>query len=110
DPLSAKGVRASMGAVFRVPIDAGADLPEEGTRLALVPGGETPSWSLERTRPVVLVVGAERYGLPPELVERCDEACSIPQAVAADSLNAAQPATLARYEGGRPRGVCMPPR
>jgi len=108
DPLSAKGVRASMGAVFRVPIDAGADLPEEGTRIALVPGGETPLWSLDLTRPVVLVVGAERYGLPPELVERCDEACSIPQAVAADSLNAAQAATLALYEAARQRTFAMP--
>jgi len=108
DPLSAKGVRASMGAVFRVPIDAGADLPEEGTRIALVPGGETPLWSLDLTRPVVLVVGAERYGLPPELVERCDEACSIPQAVAADSLNAAQAATLALYEAARQRAFAMP--
>jgi len=54
------------------------------------------------------VVGAERYGLPPELVERCDEACSIPQAVAADSLNAAQAATLALYEAARQRAFAMP--
>jgi len=77
-------------------------------RIALVPGGETPLWSLDLTRPVVLVVGAERYGLPPELVERCDEACSIPQAVAADSLNAAQAATLALYEAARQRAFAMP--
>jgi tRNA G18 (ribose-2'-O)-methylase SpoU len=103
DPLSAKGVRASMGAVFRVPIEAGAEVPEEGRRIALVPGAETPIWAADLTKPAVLVVGAERYGLPPEIVERCDATVSIPQAVEADSLNAAQAATLALYEAARQR-------
>jgi len=30
DPLAGKGVRASMGAVFRVPIETGAEVPEDG--------------------------------------------------------------------------------
>jgi tRNA G18 (ribose-2'-O)-methylase SpoU len=90
DPLSAKGVRASMGAVFRVPIEAGAEVPEEGRRIALVPG-------------------AERYGLPPEIVERCDATVSIPQAAEADSLNAAQAATLALYEAARQRAAATAP-
>ena len=72
DPLSAKGVRASMGAVFRVPIKAGADLPEDGPRIALVPDAETPLWAADLKGPAVLVVGAERHGLPPDVVERCD--------------------------------------
>jgi TrmH family RNA methyltransferase len=103
DPLSAKGVRASMGAVFRVPIQAGADLPEGGPRIALVPEAETPLWAADLTGPVVLVVGAERHGLPPEVVERCDATCAIPQAAGVDSLNAAQAATLALYEAARQR-------
>ena len=104
DPLSAKGVRASMGAVFRVPIEAGAELPEEGgTRIALVADAGAPLWALDLTGPVVLVVGAERYGLPAEIVERCDATASVPQAVGADSLNAAQAATLALYEAVRQR-------
>jgi TrmH family RNA methyltransferase len=103
DPLSAKGVRASMGAVFRVPIEAGSELPEEGARIALVPEAETAIWDLDLTRPAVLVVGAERHGLPAELVERCDATCSIPQPAGADSLNAAQAATLALYEAMRQR-------
>jgi RNA methyltransferase, TrmH family len=105
DPLSAKGVRASMGAVFRVPIEAGADLPEGGFRIALVPGGADPLWATDLTRPTVLVVGAERHGLPPELIARCDATCSIPQAAPADSLNAAQAATLALYEAARQRAA-----
>jgi tRNA G18 (ribose-2'-O)-methylase SpoU len=105
DPLSAKGVRASMGAVFRVPIAAGADLPEGGSRIALVPDAPRPVWATDLTGPVVFVVGAERHGLPPELVEQCDATCAIPQAAVADSLNAAQAATLALYEAARQRAA-----
>jgi RNA methyltransferase, TrmH family len=105
DPLSAKGVRASMGLVFRVPIEAGADLPQEGERIALVPDGAAPLWDTDLTQAAVLVVGAERHGLPLELVERCDAVCSIPQASGADSLNAAQAATLALYEAARQRAA-----
>jgi TrmH family RNA methyltransferase len=94
-----------MGAVFRVPIDAGADLPEGGLRIALVPGAPDAVWATDLTGPVVLVVGAERHGLPPELVERCDATCSIPQAAVADSLNAAQAATLSLYEAARQRAA-----
>jgi RNA methyltransferase, TrmH family len=109
DPLSAKGVRASMGAVFSVPIEAGAELPCEGERIALVPGAATPIWAADLTGAAVLVVGAERHGLPPELVEQCDASASIPQAAGAESLNAAQAATLALYEAARQRAaVAMP--
>ena len=103
DPLSAKGVRASMGAVFRVPIEAGADLPEDGPRIALVPDAETPLWAADLKGPAVLVVGAERHALPPDVLDRCDATCSIPQAAGVDSLNAAQAATLALYEAARQR-------
>jgi TrmH family RNA methyltransferase len=103
DPLSAKGVRASMGAVFQVPIEVGADVPEGGAWIALVAGAEEPIWAVDLTRPVVLVVGAERYGLPPEVVAACDATCAVPQAPGAESLNAAQAATLALYEAVRQR-------
>jgi TrmH family RNA methyltransferase len=60
DPLSAKGVRASMGAVFRVPIEH-AELPEAGpARVALVAGAEVPLWQIDLRPPTVFVVGAER--------------------------------------------------
>ena len=64
DPLSAKGVRASMGAVFRVPIEH-AELPEAGpARVALVAGAELPLWQIDLRPATVFVVGAERLGLP----------------------------------------------
>ena len=63
----------------------------------------TPVWEVDLTGPTVLAVGAERYGLPAEVLEACDVVCSIPQAAGAESLNAAQAATLALYEAVRQR-------
>jgi TrmH family RNA methyltransferase len=105
DPLSVKGVRASMGAVFRVPIEIGAELPAVGIRVALVAEASTPLWQAELTGPVTFAVGAERYGLPAEVVDACDVVCAIPQAAGAESLNAAQAAGLALYEAVRQRAA-----
>jgi TrmH family RNA methyltransferase len=105
DPLSVKGVRASMGAVFRVPIEIGAELPALGIRVALVAEASTPLWQAELSGPVTFAVGAERHGLPAEVVDACDVVCAIPQAAGAESLNAAQAAGLALYEAVRQRAA-----
>jgi TrmH family RNA methyltransferase len=105
DPLSAKGVRASMGAVFRVPIEH-TELPEAGpARVALVAGAERPLWQTDLRPATVFVVGAERLGLPDEIVAACEHVAAVPQAVGADSLNAASAATVALYEAVRQRSV-----
>jgi RNA methyltransferase, TrmH family len=103
DPLAGKGVRASMGAVFRVPINTGAEVPAEGRRIALVAGAREPLWEADLTGPVTLVVGAERHGLPDDLVASCEGVAAIPQAAGSESLNAAQAASLALYEAVRQR-------
>jgi TrmH family RNA methyltransferase len=112
DPYGPKAVRASMGAIFSVPlarIAAVADLP--GERVALdagaaeplragsaeplgaTPGGRTVIRSDLRT----LVVGGERAGLPADVLAACDRSARIPIA-RVDSLNAAMAATVALYE------------
>ena len=48
---------------------------------------------------VTLLVGAERDGLPAEVVAACDRVAHIP--IAGDSLNAAMAATIALYETSR---------
>ena len=66
DPTGPKALRASMGALFRVPIvefDAAA-----GRRIALVPHGGTPLPELDLDGDIVFVLGAEREGLPPEVL------------------------------------------
>ncbi len=47
-------------------------------------------------RPVTLLVGAEREGLPAEIATACERTARIP--IASDSLNAAMAATVALYE------------
>jgi TrmH family RNA methyltransferase len=94
DPFGAKAVRASMGAVFQVPVaragDVGA-LPRPV--IALVARAGEPV----APRPAgTLLVGAERAGLPADIVAAADEVAHIP--IAAESLNAAMAATVALYE------------
>ena len=99
DPLSSKGLRAAMGAVFRVPLGRFDEAP--GPRIALVSEGETPLAELELTERVTFVVGAERGGLPQDVVVACDAAATIPIAPRADSLNAALAGAIALYERSR---------
>ncbi|HET7571881.1 MAG TPA: RNA methyltransferase, partial [Gaiellaceae bacterium] len=66
DPTSPKALRASMGAVFRVPI-AGFE-EAAGRRVALVPRGGTPLPELALDGETVLVLGAEREGLPADVL------------------------------------------
>jgi tRNA G18 (ribose-2'-O)-methylase SpoU len=50
---------------------------------------------------LVLVLGAEREGLSPEVLDRCDERASIPQPGGGDSLNVATAGAIALYELAR---------
>jgi TrmH family RNA methyltransferase len=99
DPTSPKALRASMGAIFRVPV-AGFDEPH-GRRVALVPRGGTPLPELELSGDVVLVLGAEREGLPDDVLAASDEQATIPQPGGGESLNVAMAGTVALYELAR---------
>jgi TrmH family RNA methyltransferase len=99
DPTGPKAIRASMGAVFRVPTCALDDAP--GRRVALVPRGGAPLAELELEEPILFLLGAEREGLPHDLA--VDVRASIPQAEAAESLNVAMAGTVALYELARRR-------
>ena len=104
DPTSARALRASMGALFRVPFER-APLPPAGfTTVGLDAGADIPVWELDLTGPTVMVVGAERDGLPDAVRARCDRFCRVPMTAEAESLNAAQAATIALFEAFRQRG------
>jgi len=99
DPYGPKAVRASMGAIFSVPVvrvRRVAELP--GRRIALVPRDGRPLSEVAEAD-VALVVGAERGGLPDTVLAECDEVCHIP--IRSESLNAAMAATVAMYEVSR---------
>ncbi len=99
DPTGPKAVRGSMGSLFRVPL-SGFDEPQ-GQRIALAASGGIPLPELQLDGDVVLVLGAEREGLPPEVLERCTERASIPQPGGGESLNVAMAGSIALYELAR---------
>jgi TrmH family RNA methyltransferase len=101
DPFGPKAVRASMGAVFAVPVARVSSIEElPGVRVALdAHTGDVLRGGGWAGSDVTLVVGAERTGLPSEVLEACDRAAHIP--IANESLNAAMAATLAMYEMNR---------
>lgn len=99
DPYSPKAVRASMGAVFEVPlarVDTVADLP--GATVALSADATATLSDLE-IEGVTFLVGAERDGLPADVLAAADEVARIP--IQTHSLNAAMAATIALYEATR---------
>jgi RNA methyltransferase, TrmH family len=97
DPYGPKAVRASMGALFDVPVARVRTVEElPGRKIALVAHGGGP---LEPDGDTTLIVGAEREGLPDDVLAACDATATIP--VRAESLNAAMAATVALYECNR---------
>ncbi len=99
DPTGAKALRGSAGAIFRVPI--GRFDEEVGRRVALVARGGDPLAEVELGEGTVFVLGAERVGLPENVVASCDAVASIPLAESAESLNVAVAGAIALYEWRR---------
>jgi RNA methyltransferase, TrmH family len=151
DPFSPHAVRASMGAIFAVPVARCGGIAElPGIRVALdadaagdsladtlaviaaaggahpddpdgahsdvpdgahsgvpdgahpdVPRGSHPD-AVQHPPEITLIVGAERAGLPEEVLRVADHVARIP--IATHSLNAAMAATVALYEARRTLG------
>lgn len=96
DSFGRKAVRASMGAIFQLPVARVTALDElPGERVALV-GHEGAALAGPAGGELTILVGAERAGLAPGLVAACDRVAHIP--IASESLNAAMAATVALYE------------
>lgn len=102
DPYGPKAVRASMGAVFAVPLARAtrdlADLPGRTVALVADRGPALAELELAGTE-LTLLIGAERDGLPEEVQAGADVVARIP--IATHSLNAAMAATVALYETSR---------
>lgn len=99
DPTGPKAVRASMGSIFRAPV-VRFDEPA-GRRVALIPRDGKRLADLDLTGPLTFVLGAERDGLPEDVLARCDETATIPLAGGAESLNVATAGAIALYEARR---------
>jgi TrmH family RNA methyltransferase len=101
DPTGPKALRASAGAVFRVPFARFDEAPRP--HVALVAGGGTPVSELDVGERITWVLGAEREGLPPDVFAACDAVATIPIAAESESLNVAVAGAIALYETARRR-------
>ena len=99
DPTSPRALRASAGAIFRVPVASFDDGPER--RVALVAHGGRPLPEVPLEQPLTFVLGAEREGLPDDLVAQSDEVATISTSGQVESLNVAAAAAIALYEQSR---------
>jgi TrmH family RNA methyltransferase len=94
DPFSPKAVRASMGSVFARPPARASVAETPGPRAALVAHGGAGLEAL--TGAATLCLGAEREGLPAEVLGECEVEATIPlRADGAESLNVAAAAAIA---------------
>ncbi len=111
DVFNPKVVRASAGALFRVPVvrhappDALWDLLARlGLRtVGLAAGAVTPYDELDLVGPVAVVAGNEATGLDPAIASRVDAVASIPMAAGVESLNVAAAVAVVCFEVSRQR-------
>jgi len=115
-PINSQAVRASAGAVNRIPIaledtlDATLNqLHAQGVyRIAAMAKAETPAWACNFLGPTALIFGNEGRGIRPEVLEHCDGTAAIPLDRPLDSLNVSAAAAALLYEAWRQRSVASP--
>jgi RNA methyltransferase, TrmH family len=112
DVYNPKVVRASAGALFKVPVvtaevtseDVLDELGRLGMRrLGTIPHGGCDYTDMDLTGRTVLVLGNESRGLMPALTPRLDGFVSIPMSGGAESLNVAMTASILCFEAARQR-------
>lgn len=111
DVYSPKVVRATMGALFRLPFLVCEDLPSEIKRLkargvktyaAHLKGTEN-HWSFDYQEPTAFMIGNEGNGLQEEIASLADRYLRIPMMGQTESLNAGVAASVLMYEALRQR-------
>ena len=112
DPYGPKAVQASMGSIFKIPLhrcSSSCDvLLDWAARLGLAPvatdnrTGASP-WDVDLKGNILLMLGAERAGLPAELKQSAALTVMIPQHRGTESLNVAMAGTVLLYEALRQR-------
>ena len=111
DVHNPKTVRASAGALFRLPVVVDAEpgpalsqLAAWGLhRLAAVPEGGRDYAAMDLTRPFALMVGNEAHGLGPRQLELVDELVTVPMAGGTESLNVGMATAVICFEAARQR-------
>ena len=111
DPFGPKAVRASAGAMFRLPVVVDGDvaggldhiaasgLERIGTRMV----DAEPCDQVDLTGAVALVLGSEAHGLDDEYQTHIDRWVGVPMSGDVESLNVAMAGTILTYEIARQR-------
>jgi RNA methyltransferase, TrmH family len=110
DPFDPAAVKASMGALFAVPVARAADTAElfawtarSGVSVTTTSAkAERSFWEAGYPRPLVLLLGAEGAGLPGDVLAAGDAQVRIPMTGTAESLNLAVAAGLLLYQARKP--------
>lgn len=114
DPLSPNVVRASLGALFSVPValatmDEAVSWCHERSMAVLALDPDGPAlFDSDLTGPIALAVGAEHAGISARLRAASDGLVSIPMTGTIDSLNAATALAIGLFETVRQRSGLTP--
>lgn len=110
-PINEGVIKASAGAVFKIPIVRGKDA--QSTLDALKKKGfwttgldqqsDITAWGTKLTVPLAIFVGNEQHGLSKQIKNRCDFLLKFPLAAGIESLNVSVAAALLFYEIVRQR-------
>jgi TrmH family RNA methyltransferase len=94
-----------MGAIFsqrlvRATIDALIDWARQQSIqvVGTSPAGPLDYQDVRYAGPILLLMGSERHGLPPDLLEICDPLVHLPMAGRSDSLNLSVATGVMLYE------------
>ena len=113
DPYDPSAVKASMGALFTVPVAAAASAAEfldwarrGGVRVAATSARESVScWDADLGLPLAVLLGSEGGGLPNDVLDAADLRVAIPMTGTAESLNLSVAAGILLYEVRRRTGL-----
>jgi TrmH family RNA methyltransferase len=113
DPYDPTAVRASMGALFTVPVAAAESAAQflawaaaRGVTVAAASGRAAAScWEADLPLPLAVLLGSEGAGLPGELLDAAGVQVAIPMTGTAESLNLAVAAGILLYEVRRRTGL-----
>ncbi len=111
DLFNPKTVRATAGALFRVPVATAADLASlqraarahDVTLVGTVGDRGSSPESVVLAGSVAIVIGSEAHGLPADAVALCDRLVTIPMDGGVESLNAAVAGSVVAFEAARQR-------
>lgn len=112
-PVSADAVKASAGAIFRVPLCKSRNLTDtayylQQCGLKVVCATEKTAetiYSADMSVPLAVVMGNEEKGISKQLLKMCDQRAKLPLAGEIGSLNVSAACAAVLYEAVRQRAV-----